>query len=102
MKHDLNFTEHANLKKNQRCKRDDRIGLIVAYFDRDVYVRKGVWAWSVSRRWCEHLRRDGLISRAMAEQLPRLALLIAEDTHAVVSVICDTGPKFGRYVSNSH
>jgi hypothetical protein len=73
------------------------IETLLANFDQDVYVRRGVWAWSVSREYLEGLVDDGRLARAEAERLVGLVMLIAEDTGEVVSMIRGRGRKIGRY-----
>jgi hypothetical protein len=95
----LSFTEHGHLRKNQRCKRDDLVLRLLEHFDRDIYLRDGKWAWSISRSRCKELQKAGLISPADAERLPGLVIVSADDTGVVVTLVRGNGRRLGQYLS---
>ena len=95
----LKFTKHALRRKARRSKCDGPIDVLLAHFDQDIYVRNGVWAWSLSDTRRRDLQRHGAISPAMADRVRGLVLLIAEDTGEVVTLIRGSGRPIGRYLS---
>ena len=95
MNRSLEYTHHAWQRKNERCKTDILVDTLLCHFDRDVYLGRGLWAWSLSRNWCRKLQRLGMVSASVAERLPSLALIVSEDG-AVISVVRGT-TEFGRY-----
>jgi hypothetical protein len=95
MNRSLEYTGHAWQRKNERCKTDILVDTLLCHFDRDIYLGRGLWAWSLSREWCRELQKLGMVSAALAERLPSLALIVAEDG-AVITVVRGT-TEFGRY-----
>ena len=97
---DLTFTAHAHRRKARRCKCDDPLDILLAHFDQDIYVRNGVWAWSLSDAYRHELQRRGALSPSMADRVRGLVLLIAEDSGEVVTLMRGSGRPLGRYLAN--
>jgi hypothetical protein len=95
----LRYSRHAHSRKNRRCKRDRLVELLHTHFDRDVYVRRGTWAWSVSAERCEQLQEAGLITAAEAERLPSLVIVIADD--GMIVTVVRGNRRLGQYLSRN-
>ena len=93
---DLPYTSHAHRRRNERCKSKSTLQDLYRHFDRDVYVRNGVWAWSVTRDMLEDLVDDGIIVRKQADRLTNLVILVAENDNKVVTIIRGDR-RVGRY-----
>ncbi|HRD74665.1 MAG TPA: hypothetical protein PK264_01815 [Hyphomicrobiaceae bacterium] len=91
----LAYTDHGWQRKNERCKGDLLVDLLLEHFDRDVYVGSGDYAWSISRRRCMELRRAGVISASQADGLAKLILVMTEDER--VKTLIKGGKALGRY-----
>lgn len=94
----LSYSNHARLRKSQRCKRDRLVEVLLQHFDRDVYLRRGRWAWSVSSERCVRLREAGVITAAEADRLPGL-VIVNSDSGVVVTVVRGQGRRLGQYLS---
>lgn len=95
---ELTFSAHGRRRKAGRCKCNDPLDVLLTHFDQDIYVRNGVWAWSLSNGYRRELQRRGEISPAMADRVRGLVLLIAEDTGEVVTLMRGSGRPIGRYM----
>lgn len=94
---DLPYSTHAKIRRAKRCKRLSTIRSLYRHFDRDVYVRRGVWAWSITPSHLDDLVAAGVISLREAERLANLVVLVAENDNEVVTVIRGSGRRIGRY-----
>jgi hypothetical protein len=95
MNRSLDYTRHAWKRKNERCKTDLLVDTLLVHFDRDVYLGRGRWAWTISREWCRELQRMGVVPAAVAERLTGIALIISEDG-GVITLVRGTR-ELGRY-----
>jgi hypothetical protein len=94
---DLPYSTHAKSRRAKRCKRISTIRNLYRHFDRDIYVRRGVWAWSITRSHLDDLVEDGVMTLGEAERLANLVVLVAENDNEVVTVIRGSGRRIGRY-----
>jgi hypothetical protein len=85
------YTLHGWLRRNQRCKRQRPIDLVHEHFDLDIHRGRDLWAISISAERVEWLVATGAISRADADGVHNLVLLIAERDWTIVSVLRDNG-----------
>ena len=92
----LTYTPHGWRRKNERCKGDHLVDLLLEHFDRDVYVGSGDYAWSISKRRCAELRKAGTISAATADSLPKLVLVMTHDER--VKTLVKGGKALGSYL----
>lgn len=98
MNRSLDYTHHAWQRKNERCKSDTLVNALLAHFDRDIYLGRGLWAWTLSRQRCRELQDEGLIPAAIAERLTGIALVVS-DEEDVVTLVRGCDNEFGQYCS---
>lgn len=91
------YSGHAHRRRNERCKSERLLARLYNHFDRDVYVRGGVWAWSITADRLDGLVEDGVLSRREADRLINLVVLIAENDNEVITVIRGSGRRIGKY-----
>ena len=96
MNRSLEYTRHGWQRKNARCKADTLVDTLLTHFDRDVYLGRGLWAWTLTRQRCRELQDQGLISAAIAERLPRIALVMS-DEEDVITLVRGGAHELGQY-----
>jgi hypothetical protein len=95
---DLGYTPHGHMRRWQRCKKADTFRLFFKHFDRDIYVNRGVCALSLTDRRIEALVDDGEVSRADAERLVGLVVLVGDNDNRIRSVIRGDNGRLGKYL----
>lgn len=98
---ELALTRHASLRANQRGVTHDMLDALIAYADFEASVGSGCSVLRVSR---ERLKDRDLRASlgASADRLAGLAVILADDTGEIVTVLHDRGNADGRRYRRSH
>jgi hypothetical protein len=83
---DLDLTDHADRRSQQRGVNRQTIAIIAALADRTSHVGSGVVYKFLSRKRINELRRAGLIA-PVCERLNRTSLLLDPDSGTIISVL---------------
>lgn len=90
------MTDHAERRMSQRGVCKNAIEAVIRFGDRCVYVGNGCTSISVSWATATDLAKAGEINPAMVDRLTNLAVVVANDNEAVVTVVRPKSRKAAR------
>lgn len=89
-------TNHAKKRMAQRGVQADAVETIMHFGDRCIFVGSGCTSISVTRAMAFDLAKAGEISPAMVDRVANLAVVVANDNDAIITVVRPQNRKAAR------
>ena len=91
-----NQTDHAKKRMAQRGVQADTVETIIRFGDRCIFVGNGCTSISMTRTMASDLAKAGEISAAMVDRVANLAVVVANDNEAIITVVRPKNRKAAR------
>lgn len=100
---DIEFTEHAAKRMQQRGIKKQMVMIILGYADKKIHVGNGSVSMSVSKQRLEVLKNTGDVSAQIADKISGICIVVTDDNgqnetgYTIVTVMHILDKKGRRY-----